>query len=74
MSDDVKRNLILRLKERQSVSVNHGELQIIVVEIKGKSAVLRFVANKDILILRDSEKINKENGACNSASTQPKEE
>jgi len=63
-------NLILNRKPGQSIVINHGEIRIEILEIRGKIVTLRFTATKDILILREE---FKEKSACNTTSTKSEE-
>jgi len=45
--------LMMTRKEGQRVVVNHGEITIEIVEIKGKYVRLAFKANKEIEIQRE---------------------
>lgn len=44
--------LMLNRKEGQSITINHGEVIIEVVEIRGKEVRLAFRAARDVVILR----------------------
>jgi sRNA-binding carbon storage regulator CsrA len=47
------RGLMIQRREGQKVTVNHGEIVIEVVEVRGKYVRLCFQASKEIVIQRE---------------------
>lgn len=50
------RGLVMTFKPREQISINHGEVRIEVVQIKGSYVRLCFSAEKEIHILRLDDK------------------
>lgn len=55
-------SLVITRKVGERIVLNHGEVRIEIVDVKGKFVRLAFQANKEISIQR-------EESACNPAST-----
>lgn len=52
--------LVLKRREGERVTINHGEMVIEVVEIKGKTVRLAFQGPRDVVVLREEEEPNRE--------------